>query len=196
MDKKECIKCLAVLKQNYFSSFAKMTDIDLQAMVNLWMMHFKDESYKEVITAINYIIASDTREFAPPIGVIRAKICEIKYPNNPSTSEAWDLVCKAIGQTNGFYKLPKNIQKAVGSPSVLFKWGQTDISVFNSSIMASFRKSYENIIEKEKEQLRLPSSIKKQVYSLNQKNNLMIENNYSELNTYSQEEIEKMMLED
>lgn len=196
MNKKECIKCLAILKQNYFASFSKMTDTDLQAMVNLWTLHFQDESYEEVMTVINYIIASDTREFAPPIGLIKAKLAEIKMPKQLSTSEAWDMVRTACGRPDGFKNLPKIIQKAVGSSSVLRSWGEADVNVFNSSIMASFRKSYENIIEKEKEQLRLPSSIKEQVYSLKQKNNLMIENNYSELNTYSQEEIEKIMTED
>lgn len=193
MNKKECIKCLAILKQNYFASFSKMTDTDLEAMVNLWTIHFQDESYEEVMIAINYIISTDTREFAPPIGVIRAKISEIKMPKYMSVSEAWDLVRIACGKPDGFKSLPQIIQKAVGSSSVLRSWGEADVNVFNSSIMSSFRKSYENIIEKEKEQLRLPSSIKKQVYNLNQKNNLMIENNYSELNTYSQEEIERIM---
>ena len=175
MDKKECIKCLAVLKQNYFSSFAKMTDIDLQAMVNLWMMHFKDESYEEVMTAINYIIASDTREFAPPIGLIKAKLAEIKMPKQLSTSEAWDMVRTACGRPDGFKNLPKIIQKAVGSSSVLRSWGEADVNVFNSSIMASFRKSYENVVQQEKEEFKLSNSIKKQVHHLKQENNLFLE---------------------
>lgn len=173
MNREECIKCLATLKQNYFNSFAKMSDEDLKVMVNMWVIHFADETFNEVMTAINYIISTDVREFAPPIGVIKAKIYEIKYPNKLSTSEAWDLVCKAISQTDGFKNLPENVQKAVGSPSVLYKWGQADISIFNSSIMTSFRKSYEAVLKEEREQLRLPSSVKKQVQSI--KNNLMLE---------------------
>ena len=173
MNKKECIKCLAILKQNYFASFAKMSDEDLKAMVNLWLMQFADETYEEVMTAINYIIATDIREFAPPIGLIRAKITEMKTPDRLSTTEAWDLVRTACGRPDGFKTLPSIIQKAVGSSGVLRSWGEADINVFNSSIMANFRRAYEAIVNEEKETLRLPSSLKEKVKQIRD-NTLML----------------------
>lgn len=182
MDKKECIKCLAVLKQNYFASFSRMTDEDLKAMVNLWSAQFIDETYSEVMTAINYIISTDIREFAPPIGVIRAKIAELKAPCELSVMEAWDKVRIACGKPDGFKTLPKNIQKAVGSSSTLRSWGEADTNVFNSSIMANFRRSYEAVIQKEKENLRLPSSVKEQIDRLQGKEKLMLDRDYTNEN--------------
>ena len=173
MDKKECIKCLAVLKQNYFASFSRMTDEDLKAMVNLWSAQFIDETYSEVMTAINYIIATDIREFAPPIGLIRAKITEMKTPDRLSTTEAWDLVRTACGRPDGFKTLPPIIQKAIGSSGVLRSWGEADTNIFNSSIMANFRRAYEAIVNEEKETLRLPSSLKEKVRQIKD-NTLML----------------------
>lgn len=173
MNKKECAECLAILRLNYKASFKDMTENDAKAFINLWSMQFADETYSEVMTAINYIIATDVREFAPPIGLIRAKITEMKTPNRLSTTEAWDLVRTACGRPDGFKTLPPIVQKAVGSSGVLRSWGEADINVFNSSIMANFRRSYETVINEEKETLRLPSILKEQVKQIRD-NTLML----------------------
>ena len=174
MDRSECIKCLAVLKQNYFSSFHNLGANDAKDIVSLWELQFKDNSYEEVMNAINYIISTSEREFAPPIGVIKARIVENKIPERLSVSSAWDMVVTACGKPDGFQSLPKIIQKAVGSSRILRSWGEADINTFNSSIMASFRKNYEKVLRDEKEQLSLPSSVKADIERISQNNILYI----------------------
>lgn len=193
MNKSECTKCLAILKQNYTASFSKLDKNDLLGMIELWQLQFKDNSYEEVITAINYIISADTREFAPPIGVIKARITENKLPEQLSTSHAWELVRKNCGRPDGFQRLPKIIQKTVGSSGVLKSWGEANIDVFNSSIMATFRKNYEKAVTEEKEKLSLPNSVKADIARL-QKETLSHDVNYIADNL-EPTEIERMMLE-
>ena len=51
-----------------------MTQEDTQAYLKLWQVSFKDYEYLVVAKAVNQIIQSDTREFAPNVAQVKTRI--------------------------------------------------------------------------------------------------------------------------
>ena len=138
MKLEETRQILSILKTNYPQSFRNWDIKQSQDFLNLWAEAFKDEPVGLVATAVKSIIYSDTREFAPNIGQVKAMIHKISTVNNSLTEqEAWNLVYKAL-ENSGYHaeeefkKLPPPVQKIVGSPSVLKEWCMMNIDELNS----------------------------------------------------------------
>ena len=74
MDRTQTIKILAVLKSAYPHAFQNMTKTDGEAMLNLWMAMFTEESYEEVNAAIGALIATRTVGFSPTIGEVKEQL--------------------------------------------------------------------------------------------------------------------------
>lgn len=164
MTKKEMAEILAVMQANYPDDFRGMSDKAMNGKINLWFMQFRDDDYKEVLAAVMAHIATDTNRFMPPVGVIKAKLVEIRQPEEMTELEAWGLVQKAL--RNGYYgaqeefdKLPPVVQRLVGSPSQLREWATMDSDVVSSVVASNFQRSYKVRAAKEREFLALPSAV-------------------------------------
>lgn len=165
MTKKEMAEILAVMQANYPDDFRGMSDAAMHGKINLWFMQFRDDDYKEVLAAVMAHIATDTNRFMPPVGVIKAKLVEIRNQGQMTEMEAWGLVAKAVSNSaynsgEEFKKLPPVVQRLVGSPSQLREWAVMDTETFNSVVASNFQRSYRVRAKHEREYLALPSSVK------------------------------------
>lgn len=171
MIKKEMAEILAIMQANYPDDFRGMSDTAMNAKINLWFMQFRDDDYKEVLAAVMAHIATDTNRFMPPVGVIKAKLVEIRQPDEMTEMEAWELVSKATRNSSynsaeEFAKLPPVVQRLVGSPMQLKEWAAMDSDTLQSVVASNFQRSYKVRAKNEREYLALPSSVKTFMASL------------------------------
>lgn len=164
MTKKEMAEIMALMQLNYPDDFRDKSDNAVNAKINLWLMQFRDDDYKEVLTAVMAHIATDTNRFMPPVGVIKAKLVEIRMPEEMTPQEAWALVDKAARNSTWnsgeeFAKLPPVVQRIVGTPMQLKVWAAMDAATLQSVVASNFQRSYKARASKEREFLALPSAV-------------------------------------
>ena len=164
MTKKEMAEIISIMQLNYPDSFRDMSDKAVNAKINLWLMSFRDDEYTDVLAAVMAHINSDTNRFMPPVGVIKAKLVEIRMPEEMTELEAWNIVRKACrvhswDAQEQFEKLPPVLQKLVGHPSQLQEWARMDEDVVASVVASNFQRSYKVRAAKEREFLALPSAV-------------------------------------
>ena len=138
---------------------------DLSSTVDAWHLMLEDYPYNQIAIALKAYITSDASGFAPSVGQLVAKLNAITEGNKPSELEAWAMVSKAL--RNGYYgaewefeKLPELVQKAVGNPSNLRQWSQTDVDSIENVIQSNFLRTYRNVLKRAEEVGRMPSDIK------------------------------------
>lgn len=170
MTKKEMAEIIAIMQANYPDDFRGMSDTAMNAKINLWFMQFRDDSYMEVMTAVMAHIATDTNRFMPPVGVIKAKLVEIRRPEDAEMTEleAWDLISKATrnstyNSVEEFEKLPPVVKRLVGSPMQLKEWAAMDTDTLQSVVASNFQRSYKARAAHEREYLALPSAVQQEM---------------------------------
>ena len=164
MTKKEMAEIIAIMQANYPDDFRGMSDKAMNGKINLWFMQFRDDDYKDVLAAVMAHIATDTGRWMPPVGVIKAKLTEIRLPEELTPQEAWELVSKATrnstyNSVEEFDKLPPVVQRLVGSPMQLKEWAAMDTDTLQSVVGSNFQRSYKVRAAKEREFLALPSAV-------------------------------------
>lgn len=174
MTKKEMAEILAVMQANYPDDFRGMSDIAMNSKINLWFMQFRDDDYKELMAAVMAHIATDTNRFMPPVGVIKARLAELRSPQAMTPQEAWELVCKAArnstyNSNSEFQKLPQVVQRLVGSPMQLREWAVMDSGTLQSVVASNFQRSFRVRAEKEREFLALPSAVQQTITQIAQR---------------------------
>ena len=153
MTLEETRKILQVLRINYPSSFKGMSPDDTQAYLKLWSVSFKDYPYIEVANAVNAIIQSDVREFAPNVAIVKRKINSKFSKTTTDSGEAWAMVmrkasCNPSKALKNYQMLSQNVQRALGGSFML-----VDIGYSNKENLGYLRdrflKKYEAIQEAE-----------------------------------------------
>ena len=86
MERADVISLLGRLKQAYPQAYAKMTRIEAEELVSLWLDMLGGEDPAEAMDAVNALIAEDTRGFPPKVGQVLAKI---RGAASPRVSVAW-----------------------------------------------------------------------------------------------------------
>ena len=165
MTKKETAEMLAMMQTNYPDSFRNLSDEAMNGRINLWFMSFRDDDYKDVLAAVMAHINSDTERFMPPVGVIKAKLADIRAGEQMTELEAWNIVNDALRNSlynsqKEFDKLPPMIQRLVGSPYQLREWAQMDSDTVSSVIASNFQRSYKSRAAQERELLTLPTAVR------------------------------------
>ena len=168
MTKKEMAEIIAIMQANYPDDFRGMSDKAMNGKINLWFMQFRDDDYKDVLAAVMAHIATDTGRWMPPVGVIKAKLTEIRLPEELTPQEAWELVSKATRNSTynsgeEFDKLPPVVQRLVGSPMQLKEWAAMDTDTLQSVVGSNFQRSYKVRAAKEREFLALPSAVQQTI---------------------------------
>lgn len=165
MTRDEAIKVQMIIQ----AAYPNYKPVDKTVTVNLWYEMLLDYSYEQVCAAVNTYIRTDTSGFAPKIGDIIDKIQMLFGEEDENEGEAWNLVIAAIGKSGyyseeEFYKLPKLVQKVIGSPSQLRSWALSE--TFNEGVESSnFKKVYRLEKQREAEFKKLPPDLKKLVDS-------------------------------
>ena len=165
MTKKEMAEIISMMQLNYPDSFRDKSDTAVNGAINLWLMSFRDHDYTEVLTAVMAHINTDTNRFMPPVGVIKAKLVEIRTGEQMTEIEAWNIVRNAIRSypwdaQEQFDKLPPVLQRLVGSPNQLVEWGQMPAKEIATVVASNFQRSYKVRAASEREFLALPSAVK------------------------------------
>lgn len=165
MTREETLKIFAVMKANYPNFYKGMTRTDAEAQVALWCEMFADETYQLVGAALKSYIATDETGYPPNVGKIKANIRKLTQREELTEQEAVNMVLKAC--TNSTYnaksefdKLPPTLQRLVGSPGQLKEWAAMESDVVNSVVASNLMRSYKVVVEREKQQQALPSSLK------------------------------------
>lgn len=166
MNYNETKDILTILKTNYPQSFKGWTYDQSQAFLNLWAEAFKDEPVGLVAGAVKSIIYGDTREFAPNIGQVKAKIYSLTHEADMTEIEAWQLVKNALRNSgynaaDEFEKLPVVVQRLVGSPRQLYEWSMMDSEKVDTVVASNFQRSYKVRAKHEREMLSIPADVKK-----------------------------------
>jgi hypothetical protein len=135
---------------------------NLSNTVDVWAMMLEDFTYQEISLALKAYILTDASGFAPSVGALVQKVRKTEELNE---LEAWSMVSKALrngtyGAEEEFAKLPPIVQKAVGAPSNLRQWAQTDADSVENVIQSNFIKTYRNVTKREQEQQALPMNLR------------------------------------
>lgn len=132
---------------------------DMDAL-NVWYMFLQDLDYQTTSNAVAKFIS--TSKWSPTVADIRQMAVELTAPPEDSLGEleAWALVQRAIrngtyGAEKEFEALPPLIQKAVGDPSNLREWAQTDEDT-RTVLQSQFQKVYRSTVQRAKEEAQMP----------------------------------------
>lgn len=165
MTREDVLKVLSILKAAYPHSFRGMTRLDGEALVNLWAHQFAGEDAAEVEAAVDALISTRKEGFSPTVGEIKDSLLRIKGAGWLSEAEAWNLVERACrrglyNSAEEFYRLPPDVQAAVGGHEQLKAWAAMDAEVVNSVIASNFRKSFASVTAQKRELDMMPPDVR------------------------------------
>lgn len=159
------------------STYPNWHPLDMSFTVDAWATIFESFTYKDINAALKAFIVSDTSGFAPVPGQIIGLLDRAANRQELNEMEAWMLVSKAL--RNGYYgaeqefeKLPLLVQKAVGAPSQLRNWSQTDSESVENVIQSNFMRTYRQELAKSREMRKIPQETRS---ALEQSKNMLIE---------------------
>lgn len=166
MTRDETKKILMVMQ----ASFPNYHPVDPAATLNTWELMLQEYTYEQISMALKSYILTDTTGFAPSIGQLVEKVSLICTPDELNELEAWALVSRAL--RNGYYgaeqefeKLPLLVQRAVGQPSQLRQWAQTDSESVENVIQSNFLRTYRAVLRKEHDVSKMPIEIRDRISS-------------------------------
>ena len=123
--------------------------VPLNIRVDTWHEYLQKCEYSQALAAMRSYIISDTSGFPPTIGKFIEVMQNLYGKRSLSESDAWALVLKALSNSisnyrEEFYKLPVDVQRAVGNPMQLRQWAMIEDFSGNSIkyIESSFKKSF------------------------------------------------------
>lgn len=160
------------------STYPNWHPSDMSFTVDTWALMLDAFTYQQIAAALKAFILSDTSGFAPSVGQLIGLLDRVGSSQEPSEIEAWSLVSNALRRStyyaeSEFEKLPEIVQKAVGSPSMLRNWAQTDRQSVENVIQSNFMRIYRQEIAKSREMRKIPQDV---LEALEQSNNRLIEN--------------------
>lgn len=159
----ETVKLIAVISETY-PKF--MDGRQIQTTATLWQKIFADDPYTEVEAAFFAFVSTDEKGFPPAPGALRALLNKLRQPEGETTeTEAWAMVQKAT--RNSIYNadkeyaaLPEEIQRSVGSPSVLREWAMMDSETLNTVVASNFMRGFRARAVQVREMQKLPPAVR------------------------------------
>jgi len=193
MNRLEIQKLLAGMEM-LFANF-RVEDERKTAMIDTWLGFLEQYDYADVKSALMEYVETSNSSFAPSmpqlIGIIKKhKVIPVKL-SFLEPAEAWALVRTALQRSAyeseaQFQKLPKMVQKAVGSANQLHVWATDDD--YNEGVIASnFKANYKVVCDRELQYKDLTAHQKEGVDNL--RNRLNAGEDFQELLTKNPDEI-------
>lgn len=138
---------------------------DLKLTVDTWAVVLADYEYKNIESALLAHSSVDRSGFAPSVGQLIGMLDMRNQENDLNEMEAWSMVSKALrngtyGAEREFAKLPEMVQKAVGDPSNLRNWAQTDSDSVENVIQSNFMRSYRAVLKREQDLRKMPVHVR------------------------------------
>ena len=147
MTRQETGIIMDILATAYPRFYAGPDAPDPEKAVALWAEMFAEDDVAVVAAAVKALIATDDKGFPPHIGAVKAKVRQITQPTGMTPQEAWNLVAKAIRNSayesqEEYDKLPREVQRLVGSPNQLRDWATMDSETVHSVVASNFQRSF------------------------------------------------------
>ena len=147
MTRQETGIIMDILATAYPRFYAGPDAPDPEKAVALWAEMFAEDDVAIVAAAVKALIATDDKGFPPHIGAVKAKVRQITQPSGMTPQEAWNLVAKAIRNSaydsrEEYDKLPREVQRLVGSPNQLRDWALMDSETVHSVVASNFQRSF------------------------------------------------------
>lgn len=168
MTEQEVGKLIKVVKATYPMQFRAYTTQDYQNMIKAWQFVLEDFTYEEAGAGLKVYLRNDSKGFPPSPGQVADCIKKIQDHADVGMSmtalEAWSLVRKAIKNSTyhfeeEFEALPELCQKAIGNAHNLYDMAQQPSDTVASVEQSHFIRSYNTIVQREKERKAFPVSI-------------------------------------
>lgn len=133
------------------------------AVTNIWVKQFENNTYEEVSNAIHVHIANDAYGKAPTIGKIKSYLQKTQNVHMTAI-EAWNIlsnaVCHSSNMEEAYKKLPKEIQACV-TPEQMYTWAfETDARTFETVISSNFQRSFLAKQEYTSQMENIPDAVK------------------------------------
>lgn len=163
MTKEETTKIIFMIKSTYPKTYERFSETDFRNMIDIWTFCFDEFDYKRIALALKAYIVSNTTGFPPVPGQLIQLATQADPKQEMTSTEAWDLVYKAISKSNyfseeEFEKLPELCQKAIGSAATLKELAAMDSSTVISVEGSHFKRTYETLIKRQREYEKIPES--------------------------------------
>ena len=161
----------AMLAMAMQSFYPKEKLLETNEAKSLWFSQLEDIPYDVAETGLEKWVA--THKWSPSVADIREMAADVIAPEIPDWGQAWGEVLKAIslyGHDRGkeaMEYLPKLAAETVDRMG----WYNLCVSENISVERANFRQIYESLVEKEKEQAKLPPALKEKIKMLGGGNN-------------------------
>lgn len=138
---------------------------NLGFVIDTWAEYFGAFRYEDVLAALRAYVVTDRSGFAPSPGQLIGMLDMRNQGKDLNEMEAWALVSNALrngtyGAEQEFAKLPGPVQKAVGSPSNLRNWAQTDMESVENVIQSNFMRSYRTVLKREQDLRKMPENVR------------------------------------
>lgn len=139
---------------------------DPQITLDAWSMILEDQDANMIFAALKHYARTNKTGFAPGAGQLIQIAYDLSHgaSGQLSPSEAWVMVYRALCRGNyhaeeEFERFPEEVKSAVGSPAQLRAWACD--SSFNEGVASSnFRKAYERVCERKKQDALMPPEIR------------------------------------
>lgn len=147
------------------STYPNWHPSDMSFTVDAWASTLESFTYQQISAALKAFILSDASGFAPSVGQLIGLLDRVGNSQELSELEAWSLVSNALRRStyyaeSEFEKLPETVQRAVGSPSMLRNWAQTDMQSVENVIQSNFMRTYRQVLAKNREMRKIPQGIR------------------------------------
>lgn len=172
MTREEVVKIILVIKSTFPKTYEKFTRSDFEGMADAWTVLFDDYTYQQISLGLKAYLTTNTTGFPP----VPAQLIAYTRQQNPmrelTSNEAWDLVYKAICNSNynaeeEFNKLPELCQKAIGSPASLRELATMDADTVKSVEGSHFKRNYETLVKRKREYEKIPEKTRAQLEQIN-----------------------------
>ena len=161
MTTEETIKVLMIIQ----STYPNFKPEDKSVAIEIWQSVLEDFSYHQISMALKTYIRTNTSGFAPSPGQLIELADPIERHTELSEMEAWAIVSKALRRGNyyaeeEFYKLPVEIQKAVGSPDNIRNWAKAEEQSVETVIQSNFMRAYRTEVKRQNEYRKMPQEVR------------------------------------
>ena len=157
---------LSLLRVSYPTFYSKMKTKDMALVLDLWAETFAMEDVNIVKVALLELISTHTG-FPPDIAAVKSKIKDLVSvaTGEPTDAELWQMLKRAAsrgyyGAEAEFEKLPRVLQRFVGSPATIREYSMIDSDTFNTVVHGQFLKQIKIIRDREDYDMRLPENVK------------------------------------
>ncbi len=175
MTREDTTSVLKILKVSYPAFYSKFSKDDMVAVLDLWTEMFADDDVRVVKVALFKLIETH-QGYPPDIAALKEKIRElvVAATGEPTDEELWQMLRRAA--SNGYYgareefdKLPRVVQRYLGSPSALRDLAVIDEKTLNTVTKGQFLKQIVSLRERQEFADSLPEPVKEAVARLYRK---------------------------